>query len=160
WMMDGPLCRRLDDYLAHGLLGSARDDFGGHLGGCPECRAAVHAPEQVAGRLGSACEGCDSVPAELAVSVSVRRAARGWRLRALPARVVAASIGFVALWLSRDGSTPDGAPKNVSEPMASAAPSVRISFPGHKTLALPVESDSPNVTVLLVYPNLQSEPLD
>jgi anti-sigma factor RsiW len=157
--MNDPLCQRLDDYLAHDLLGAERDEFVAHLDGCAKCRAAVREAGELASRLRSACERFDPVPPDLAVSITGRIDAARWRRRALAALALAASISFVAFWLSRDGSAPDTSPKTISPPIASAAPPVRVSFPGRKMLTVPVESESPNVTVLLVYPNLRSESL-
>jgi anti-sigma factor RsiW len=157
--MNDPLCQRLDDYLAHDLVEAERADFVAHLNGCAGCRAAVGEADELSSRLRSACERFDPLPPDLAVIVTERIDAARWRRRALTAIALAASIGFVALWLSRDGSAPDTTPKPISPPIASAAPPVRVTFPGDKTLAVPVDFASPNVTVLLVYPNLRSEPI-
>jgi anti-sigma factor RsiW len=156
--MNETLCERLDDYLAHDLMGADRGAFAAHLDQCAECRAAVRAAERLAGQLRTACKQFDATPPDLAVSITGRIDAMHWRRRALAAIALAASIGFVAFWLSHDGSTPDTTPKTISPPIASAAPPVRVTFPGHKTIAVPVESESPNVTVLLVYPNLRTQP--
>jgi hypothetical protein len=158
--MDVPLCQWLDDFLSHDLIGAARDDFVAHVGSCAECRAAVYAAEHLGGRLRSACEQFDPAPPDLAMCITGRIDAIRWRRRALSAIALAASIGFVAFWLTRDSSAPDTSPKTISASIASAAPPVRISFPDHKTLAVPVESESPNVTVLLVYPTHRTEPPD
>jgi predicted anti-sigma-YlaC factor YlaD len=155
--MNDPLCQRLDDYLAHDLMGAEQDKFVAHLDSCAACRAAVREAEELSSRLRSACERFDPVPPDLAVSITGRIDAMRWRRRALAAIALAASIGFVAFWLSRDGSVPDTTPKTISPPIASAAAPVRVTFPDHQTLAVPVESESPNVTVLLVYPNLRTE---
>jgi anti-sigma factor RsiW len=156
--MNDPLCQRLDDYLAHDLTGAERDEFVAHLDQCAECRAAVQEADELSSRLRSACERFDLVPSDLEVSITGRINAARWQRPALAAIALAASIGFVAFWLSRDGSAPDTTPKPISPPIASAAPPVRVTFPGDKTLAVPVDFASPNVTVLLVYPNLRSEP--
>jgi anti-sigma factor RsiW len=155
--MNDPLCQRLDDYLAHDLIGAERDEFVAHLAECVECRSAIRAEEQIADRLRSACKRFDPVPPDLALSVSGRIDARHWRRRALAALVLAASLSYVAFWLSRDGSIPGIAPKIISPPIASAASPVRVTFPKNKMLVVPVESESPNVTVLLVYPTRQTE---
>jgi Putative zinc-finger len=156
--MNDPLCERLDDYLAHDLAGVGRDEFVAHLAGCAKCRASVDGVESLSSRLRTACERLDPIPAELAANISERIDARRWRRRALAAIALAASIGFMAFWLSRDGETPAIGPKAISPPIASAAPPVRVTFPNKKLIAVPVESESPNVTVLLVYPNLRTQP--
>src|SRR5436190_22581356 len=118
--MNNRPCQWLDDYLAHDLTGAERSDFVAHLDQCAECRAAVGAAELLANRLRSAAERYDPVPPNIAVSISGRVRARLWRRRALAALGLAASIGFVAIWLGREGVAPEVAPIPSGPPIASA----------------------------------------
>ena len=127
--MNEPLCQWLDDYLAHDLTGAERDEFLAHLDECAECRAAVREAGDLSFRLRSATEQFDAVSPDLALSIAGRIDAVRWRRRALSAIALAASIGFVAIWLSHDGSVPDTTPKTISPPIASAARPVRRDIP-------------------------------
>jgi Putative zinc-finger len=151
-----PLCQLLNDFLAHDLAGDERQRFVEHLAGCPACREAVAENQRLTGRLIEAVERMEPVPSALAGRVERRiRVVRRRRI-AFAALALAASVALIAVWLQRPVEPPPIA-KNSGPLVAELTPRVRVAFPDKNLIAVPVESESRNVTVLLVYPGLRSE---
>ncbi len=149
-------CQLLDDYLAHDLIGDEHTRFVAHLPDCPECRRAVREQQRLDDLLMEATAELEPVPAGLTGRIERRlRAARRRRVAAALTALVAAVAG---LWLfgrpapRMDDPRPPLA-QVPSEPPRPAA-RVRVTFPARANLlAVPVPTDSPNVTALLVYPS-------
>jgi len=156
--MDEPLCQRLDDFLAHDLVGDERQRFVDHLAVCPRCGEAVSEQRQMVGRLRQAVERLEPAPAVLAGHIE-RRIQTGRRRRfAVAAIALVASIALFAPWLQTDRTAPSPSSSGSGPTLASNTPLVRITFPARNVIAVPVESESPNVTVLMVYPVSQADP--
>jgi anti-sigma factor RsiW len=155
--MHEPLCRWLDDFLAHDLAGDERQRFVNHLTDCPRCRDAVTEYRRMSGRLVEAVERLEPAPLTLAGSVERQIHVVRRRRFAVAAVALAASIALIAIWLQADRTVQTPSSKNAVPMLASTAPRVRVSFPDRNVIAVPVESESPNVTVLMVYPTIPSE---
>jgi anti-sigma factor RsiW len=153
-------CPSLDDYLAHDLTGAALARFVAHLPSCPACDRAVREHERLATLLTLAVSRLEPVPAGLTERVRSRlRAARRRRFAAAAAALAAAVVA--AVWLfARTAPRPDEPPA----PLAGVQPEppaeqVRVTFPaGANVIAVPAAVESPNVTVIWVYPGLRTPP--
>jgi hypothetical protein len=152
-------CKLLDDYLARDLSGDVLDCFRQHLGDCAECRQAVQEFELLSSWLTEATTRLELVPASLTQrSVRVARPSR-WRRLAAAATALAAMAA--AIWfLPRPSPRPlepkiqvaAEQPGPASQESQSANP-VRVHFPtAAHVFAVPQPTDSPNVTIVWVYP--------
>jgi anti-sigma factor RsiW len=155
--MDEPLCQWLDDFLAHDLSGDEKQRFVDHLTVCPRCRDAVAEFRRMSERLVEAVQRLEPIPSALASRVALRIQIVRQRRFAIAAVALAASIALFAFWLQPDHPATPPASRDLGPILASNASPVRVTFPAHNVIAVPVKSESPNVTVLMVYPVLQSE---
>jgi hypothetical protein len=155
-------CQSLDDYLNHDLGGEGRARFVAHLMECSDCRRAVEDHERLATLL---VEATRSVPAGL--TERVERRLRRVRRRRIVATAAALAAALAGVWLlgryrpRPEQPSPPLADVRPEPPAAPEAPRpadrVRVSFPpGANVLAVPVETESPNVTFVWVYPNLRA----
>jgi anti-sigma factor RsiW len=150
-------CSALDDYLAGDLVGGECARFIAHLPDCPACRRAVREAERIDALLMEAA-GLETVPAELVGRVRNRLRIARRRRAAVVMTALAASIIAVCL-INR----PTPRPVDPSLPLARIEletspprPSqrARVSFPaGSGVAAVPVPTDSPNVTFLWLFPD-------
>jgi anti-sigma factor RsiW len=154
--MHGNGCDRLDDFLDRDLSGDDRQRFVEHLDSCAACREAVAGHQALAQRLRIEMERIDSTPPMLASRIE-GRILRDRFLR-FAVTAFAASVAFAAMWLAIDR-----VPRRLSEPPPAVVqnrptdkPTVQIRFPKRDVIAMPVASESPNVTVVMVYPELQA----
>jgi anti-sigma factor RsiW len=168
--MTHPPCDRLDDYLARDLPGPERSAFAAHVAGCGACRQAVGEQERLAELLAHGIAELDPVPAGLAARIDRRLRAARRRRAAGWAAALAGAAAAVALCLAGGRLThrsPDITP--APAPIVRVAPSphvpglpssrseVRVSVrfrPG--MIAVPQKTDHPNVTILWVYPVVES----
>jgi anti-sigma factor RsiW len=168
--MTHPPCDRLDDYLARDLPGPERIVFAAHLAHCGACRQAVGEQERLAELLAHGIAELDPVPVGLAASIdrrfraARRRRAAGW------AAALAGAAAAVALCLAGGRLTHRAPPTTpVSGPVVRVAPSppvrrpayprseVRVSFrPQPGVIAVPQKTEHANVTILWVYPAVES----
>jgi anti-sigma factor RsiW len=155
--MDEPLCQWLDDFLAHDLVGDERQRFVDHLAVCQRCGEAVSEQRRIVGRLREALDRLEPAPAVLAGHIERRIQTVRRRRIAVAAIALAASIALFALWLQTDHTAPSPSSRRSGPTLASNTPPVRVTFPARNVIAVPVESESPNVTVLMVYPVSQNE---
>jgi hypothetical protein len=159
-------CRQLDDYLAHNLAEDERAAFAGHLPDCPACRQAVGEQEQLDQRLRAATALLESPPADLVARIEGQlRAARRRRLTAWAAGLAAViALACVTGWLFTreppgDGSSPVPIVEAPAPPPQPESPDprslVRVTFqPEAEVIAVPLKTESPNVTIIWVYPTV------
>jgi hypothetical protein len=156
--MERHACSALDDYLADDLGEDDRALFVEHLAACADCRRAVDEQQRLSVLLATATARLDHVPAGLFGRVEGRL----WsvRRRRMTGVALAIAASVAALWLLGRRVEPD-MPSRVSPPLAGVSgsteplgpPHVRVTFPAAARLsAVPVETDSPNVTVYWVIP--------
>jgi hypothetical protein len=151
------MCSLLDDYFARDLMGDDRAGFVAHLQSCAECRRNIQEQERLNVMLTEATVRLDRVPTGLLDQVDRRVCITRRRRTMATALAVAATIA--GIWLVSHRGEPDVARK-VNVPLAGTSGSgefrpahVRIAFPRERNLfAVPVESESPNVTVFWVFP--------
>jgi anti-sigma factor RsiW len=148
-------CNRLDDFLDHDLRGADRQTFVEHLESCAACRDAVSGLQSLAYRLRVRLERTDSTPPLLASRIKGR--IRGERIQRVALTALAASVALVAVWLAvdRPRAAVDSPPIAKLASPADESP-VRIRFPNRDVIAMPIASESPNVTFVMVYPELQA----
>lgn len=149
-------CDRLDDFLDHDLRGEDRRKFVEHTETCAACREAVGVQDSLVERLQKAIDRGDAEPRDLVRRID--RRIRWARFHRFAITGLAASVAFAALWLAIDRP-----PRRLDVPSLVVAVDrpkeespVRIRFPNRDVIAMPVESDSPRVTVVMVYPELQA----
>lgn len=148
----------LDDYLDGGLAGDETARFAEHLVDCHDCRAAVRGHERLSAVLTEAIVEFNSAPAGL--TDQIRRRLRVARRRRLVAGAAALAASVAAVWFVVRGNP---RPVEPGPEVADVRPlpelpthAVRVTFPaGAKVLVVPVPSDSPNVTIIWVYPDLR-----
>jgi hypothetical protein len=170
--MAEPPCDRLDEYLCGWLTQEEAARFEAHLAACSACQEESACQRQIDRLLAEAGERAQPVPASLVLRI--RRRVQVVRRRLL-ARIgavaaLAAAIVAIGLWASRSGLIHQGSgsriaewpitrqdspeppiDKPTSEPLMP--PSVRVVLADPSSAILvPVESRSPNVTVVWVYP--------
>jgi hypothetical protein len=156
-------CQSLDDYLAHDLTGEAFTRFTAHLSDCPACDRTIREQQRLADLLTEATTRLEPVPAGLAPRVERRlRTARRRRFVAAAAALAAAvlAVGLLGRMTARRGE-PELPQTARTEPPAPEPPRpadwVRVTFPvGANVLAVPVTTESPNVTAIWVYPGLRT----
>src|SRR5207244_2547418 len=126
-----------------------------HLADCPDCARAVRDQERLDALLAEAVDRLDPVPAGLAERIRRRRRLARRRRVAAAAAVLAVAAGVA--WLLMPTDRPP-TPLASVQPAADApqpAERVRVTFPaGSNVIAVPVPAESPNVTVIWVYPGL------
>lgn len=159
--MNASPCQSLDDYLDHDLSGEDRSRFVAHLTNCADCRRAVEEHERLTALL---VEATGPVPVGLTERIERRlRMARWRRVTAVAAALAATAAGVWLLgrYLPRPGQPSPPLADVRPEPPAPEEPRpadlVRVSFPrSANVLAVPVQTESPNVTFVWVYPNLRA----
>lgn len=155
-LMNANDCKLLDDFLDHDLVGENRQRFVEHLESCADCREVVDAQRSFAQRLQAAIARAESSPPEMPRRID--RRIRQARLHRVAVSALAASIALAALWLAIDRPPRTVHPPQliVGQERPTEEPTVRIRFPNRDVIAMPVAFDSPHVTVVMVYPELQA----
>jgi anti-sigma factor RsiW len=152
-------CHRIDEYLDGELDEPDRSLFEQHLARCSSCAIAVDQQHQLSRLLKAATEQLDRPSPELMRKIDRRlRASR--RKRYLAGVVVvatAAALAWIYLHMPARRNEPIPSERMPAVEIADARPArsqVRISFANQsKLLIVPVETGSPNVTFVWVYPN-------
>jgi anti-sigma factor RsiW len=174
--MSSSECVNLDDYLLGWLPVEAASRFEAHLADCPDCRDECRRQQQVDQRLAAVARHSQPVPPALANRIERRIRSAAWRRRIQigSGSTAAALVLAASLWLAvghRGVNTPgdplaqqklESVPRredHVESPLGheqSVAPpvSVRCKDPS-RAILIPVETESPNVTLVLVYPTIK-----
>jgi anti-sigma factor RsiW len=158
-------CHLIDDYIARDLTSEQTSQFQSHLPMCPECQQVLREESHLADLLFEATARLEVVPKSL--NDRIRRRWQAARQRRLAAFVtaLAASVA-VLLMVSRFVLLPEPRePKNGVEvhreqhmqDVSPAADHVRVRFPAN-VVAIPVQSESPNVTFIQVHAGLRGLP--
>ncbi len=150
-------CDPLDNYLDRALPDEAHAAFADHARQCPTCRQAVEDQGRVDDLLRRAVAR-EPVPEGLTPRIArrLREAERGRRLRRA-AGLAAALLAGLGLWgLGRQPPPETPRPPEQAE-TAPPAPDPRslvdVTFESSPSvIALPLRTDSPNVTVIWIYP--------
>jgi hypothetical protein len=154
----------LDGYIANDLGREERAQFAAHLEGCSPCRQAVHAERRLNALLAEALTQREVVPADLGTRVS--RRLRSARHRRLAARIILAGASLAACVFLGIRLVSHRAPMEHTltkvEPRAQAPERppavgrVRVTFDeASGVLAVPIPTDSPNITFIHVYSGLR-----
>jgi hypothetical protein len=151
-------CEWLNDYLDRDLGVGERELFEGHLANCLDCREAVAAERRWSQAIVRAVSEREVPPLTLADRIDCGIRMKTVRRFGAGAAALAASIAILVFASKRDNSVPQ--PRELVENTTMPAPpaTVRVSFPNRDVIAVPIETASPNVTVLMVYPSSRSEP--
>ena len=171
--MTDPRCEQLDEYLCGWLSPDEAAGFEAHLAACPTCREEATLQRQIDRLLAEETAQIEPVPVALAgrIERAVRAARRrrlvGWAGAVTTAAGIVLAVGLWAaqnLFFPRDDGRPmahtPAVPTDAPEPSApfarseppSAAP-VRVTLVDPSSAILvPIESHSPNVTLVCVYP--------
>jgi hypothetical protein len=162
--MSLPPCALLDDFLARNLGGADLARFTAHVPGCAACQQAVRQQERLDALLVAAVEQLP-IPAGLTERVHRRlRAARRRRLAvvagALSAAAAVAAIWFFGPWALRPALPTDLRAKAPPIPAAAPRPTMyaRVSFSDVNVRAVSIPTESPNVTVVWVFPGPRPTP--
>ncbi len=155
-------CRRLDDYLSRALSADEEVAFALHLQGCRACRQAAE-EQEVCDRLLRQAVTQQPVPERLVARIRARIRRVGRRRRLARTAGLAASLllaGLCLWWVNR--SAPEHQPGGLvvkEQPPAPAQPDprkdVEVRFAG-AVIVVPVKTSRPNMTILWVYPSVQS----
>jgi ferric-dicitrate binding protein FerR (iron transport regulator) len=154
--MTAPLCQWLDDYLARDLGGADHARFVAHLPECPECRRAVDDNERLVALLAQAAES-EPIPTGLTERVARRlRVARRRRRAAMAAAALVTAV-IAGMLLHRPAPRPSEPATSVADVRPATSDTrptspVRVTFPPSAHVsAVPVRTESPNVTFLWVF---------
>ncbi|MBM4088617.1 MAG: hypothetical protein FJ276_04200 [Planctomycetes bacterium] len=175
-MLD-PLCDQLDDYLCGWLSQDEAARFEAHLAACPDCQEESASQHQIDRWLADATAWAEPVPASLMLRIQRqalvvrRRRLVGWACAVAAAGAVVLTFGLWATQRSISGRgdrSPVAKSPMVSEvppapllanaaskPPAAVLARVALADPSSAIL-VPVESRSPNVTVVWVYPTVNA----
>ncbi len=153
-------CELIDGYLGKWLDASDAAAFQNHLVGCAECRQAVLEQEEI-NRLLVAAQ--PEVPARLIRRFEQdlysirRRKALAWGV-ALAASVVMALFGVDRLLRNFDGERAQPVVVARDQTREMAPPTrVRVTFASDsEVIAVPQKTQNPGVTIIWVYPVLQT----
>jgi anti-sigma factor RsiW len=165
--MNTPLCEQLDDYLVDSLSKSQRRAFEDHLVQCQDCQRQIERQRRIDGLLAQGSSGLEPVPPSLFHSferqlrLNRRRALRlAWGLSA--AATVLLLVGIWAINRRMPAPLVDGTKgtDQIAENLMPPSPvAARSNQPVRVTLAdpsaailLPVETETPNVSIVWVYP--------
>lgn len=169
--MNEPLCNQLDDYLDRSLAGAERAAFEVHLQDCAHCREAVEELDQLHGLLTRATRELQPVPRTLIDRIEQRlQAARRRRLVLRLAAMAAAAllaVGIAVRLSIPKPSQPEASRPLVAEQQPGPPPTkavdprsrVRVTFsPRSSVIDVPIQTASPDVTLIWLYPVESSEP--
>jgi hypothetical protein len=177
--MTDPQCDRLDEYMCGWLSKDEAAEFEAHLAGCAACQDECAVQRQIDHSFADAAARVAPLPATVAdrighgVRTAQRRRQIGW------ASALAAAAGIplaLGVWVASTAIFSNGdhrptaptptiaadvpklpAPPVIPDSQPIAAACVTLVDPSSAIL-VPVESRSPNVTVVCVYPTVQIEP--
>lgn len=150
-------CRHLNDHLLGCLDDSEEQAFLAHLLKCKECRSQVEEQQQLNRLLSSVVE-TETAPPGLSGQIQRRLQRERSRAQRKVAVVALAASIFVALtaWMAlpETGSFIEVRQHRISwSPPQPEVPAVEVRFvPETKVIAIPVETDDPEITFLRVYP--------
>jgi anti-sigma factor RsiW len=173
--MSDPRCNQLDEYLCGLLSPDEAADFEVHLADCPTCREERDLQQRIDRLLADGNAFVAPVPESLRSRVD-RGILRKRRRRALSwagATAAALSVALALTFLATNGlfvSTPDQAksdqiapvgdngalaavPPNFRESPSAAVVQVTMLDP-QSAIVVPIESHSPNVTLVQIYPTI------
>lgn len=170
--MSSSECVNLDDYLLGWLRVEAARRFEAHLVECADCREECRRQQRVDQRLAAVARHPQPLPRALANRIERRIRSAAWRrkIRIGTGSIATALVLVASLWLAVGyrGVNAPGDPlareksesvtrreDRVESPLnrkSSVAPpvSVRCKDPS-RAILIPVETESPNVTLVLVY---------
>ncbi len=173
--MSSPECVNLDEYLLGWLPVEASERFEAHLVDCPECRDECRRQHTVDRQLAAVARHSQPLPGALAGRIERRIRSAAWkrRVRLGAGSSLAALLLVAGVWLAvgNRGVNPPGerlaqrelvdSPEvdraetaSRHEPSISPSASVKSTDPS-RAIIVPVETDSPNVTLVWVYPTVQ-----
>lgn len=151
-------CDHLDNYLADDLPADAATRFSQHLDHCEACREAVDEQRWINGLLRSDLRASlEPTPTALRETLYTTIARRRQNARLIACGLATAvTVAIVALgWTLHLNRQADGPPAQEFAQAAAAPP--RATFAGGPDfIVVPIESKSPNVTVVRVYPTYRS----
>jgi anti-sigma factor RsiW len=159
--MADPRCEQLDEYMCGWLLPDEVAEFEAHLAGCSVCQEHCAAQREIDRMLAEEAVEVEAVPAVVAdriergVRAARRRRLMGWACGLTAAGVVLA-LGFWGIQMARGpaaigNSRELAAPLPFAKPPAVAAARVTLAD-SSSAILVPVESHSPNVTVVCIFP--------
>jgi hypothetical protein len=148
-------CSNLDSYLLDDLSPAEAAAFAEHLIGCEECSEAIEQQQWIDGVLQSSSQLETQIPplhlvSELQLVVSGRESTRK-RFTTI-ALATAASLLIATTWLlTRSGTkSPNDVTATTDAPTISAPPHATF-VADNDTIAVPVASRHPDVTIVRVY---------
>jgi len=174
--MTDPQCERLDEYLCGWLSAGEAADFEAHLAGCTACQEECTVQRRIDGLLAERATQVEPVPAVVAsriergIRTARRRQRVGWACAVTAAAAVVLAVGLwrapVLFSIRGDDrpivenpiipvhATEPSTPPAYAETQSVAAARVTL-LDSSSAILVPVESHSPNVTVVCVYPTLK-----
>jgi anti-sigma factor RsiW len=153
----------LEGYVDGSLAGSAKAEFERHLPSCPACREDIEEERRLDALLARVAERLDSPPAELRTELAASIRIEERRRALLGAWAAVAAAILVVCGLRFGGEGPAVAPKSPVHPVAVAPPAaarapVRVDFgPDAPVIGMMVETASPDVSIVFIYPTLGSQ---
>jgi len=169
--MTDPRCDQLDEYLCGWLSPDEAADFEAHLAGCPACQEECAVQRHIDRLLAEGAARIEPVPVLLPgrIERGVRAARRrqfGWACSLTAAAGIVLALGLwgaPAVFFPRDDGRPMA--QRPTDPVHAAEPFVpqpvaaaRVTLvDSSSAILVPIESHSPNVTVVCVYPTMKIE---
>ena len=182
--MDQPnqnTCELLDAFLDGNLNAAEMVRFEAHLSQCADCRESVTQQQWIDGALRTDEAAALTAPSPLlaATAEAITNVCRKQRLRRLLAGslAAAASVALLAAWQLREpplapgsaggaAATPNGVVQREPTPRQSRGlleeihtpPNIAATFTASGNgIAIPVASDSPDVTIVQFYPTTEAD---
>jgi hypothetical protein len=161
--MANPQCEQLDEYLCGFLPPDEAAQFEAHLAACPTCREEAASQRHIDRLLADGTAEIEPVPIVLVrrvehrIQVARRRRQFAWAGALTAAATIMLALG---LWGTRNTLLPpdEGHPiaRSTTLPIDSEphpTTSIRVTpLDPSSAIYVPMESHSPNVTVICVYP--------
>jgi len=163
------LCDLIDGFLGKWLTEPERAAFQAHLTGCPSCRQQVEEQDRLHQLLQEAMAQLEPTPPGLMAQIDrqLQRARRRRRTVRWAGGVAAALLcGGLSVWWLQPPKLEEQPPQPLVVDAPAPAPSgpppprpVRVTFARPaEVIAVPRKTDNPAVTIIWVYPAVQTVP--
>lgn len=167
-------CDNLDAYLGGWLSKDDAAKFEAHLAGCAACSREIDRQQRIDRLLARGIRDADPLPASLIdrIEGGIRSWRRRRRLRVVFS-LTAAVAAAVGVWFAAEHvgtsfqapeivESPAARPSRqdevrpVSRPVTDTHPAVQVRLDDpSKAILVPVETASPNVSIIWIYPTIQ-----
>jgi anti-sigma factor RsiW len=153
------LCSSLDDYLLGDLSPADEATFAEHLHSCSECQEAIDQQQWINDLVHASSQIATEVPPshiadDLRAVVARRESFRKRAVRIALATAATLLVAITSLLNHPTGTSPERVAISKELPTAPKPPHAKF-VAGRGTIAVPIESRHPDVTIVRVYSTFQ-----